>query len=43
MPSLVFGELLAGRYELFEKGRSDVVAMVVSVEGGAVATVGWPD
>ena len=39
----VFPELEAGRYELFEKGRRDAVAMVVAVEGGAVATAGWPD
>jgi hypothetical protein len=43
LPSLVFPELESGRYELFEKGRSESVAMVAAIEGGAVVTVGWPD
>lgn len=43
LASLVFPELEAGRYELFEKGRPDAVAMVVTVEGGSVATAEWPD
>ena len=42
LPSLVFPELASGRYELFEKGRGDSVALVVAVEGGAVTAVGWP-
>jgi len=43
VPSLVFGELLAGRYELFEKGRPDAVALRVDVAGGAVTMSDWPD
>ena len=42
MASLVFPELEAGRYELFEKGRPDAVALEVVVDGGAVATADWP-
>ena len=41
VPSLVFPELLEGRYELFEKGTSDV-RLVVDVRGGEVATADWP-
>jgi len=43
VPSLVFGELEQGRYELFEKGRPDVVALRASVVGGEVTTAAWPD
>jgi hypothetical protein len=43
VPSLVFPELVSGRYELFEKGRPDTVALRVEVAGGAVASAGWPD
>jgi hypothetical protein len=42
VPSLVFGELPSGRYELFEKGRGDVVALHVVVSGGEVVTASWP-
>lgn len=42
VPSLVFPELGAGRYELFEKGRPDTVELRVAVDGGAVTTVDWP-
>jgi len=43
VPSLVFGELLAGPYELFAKGRPDAVALRVDVAGGAVTMSDWPD
>jgi hypothetical protein len=39
----VFGELEAGRYELFEKGHPDCVALQVTVAGAAVTRVEWPD
>ena len=42
VPSLVFPELVAGRYELFEKGCPDAVALRVEVTGGAVVTHEWP-
>lgn len=42
VPSLVFGELAAGCYELFVKGRPDHVELSVEVEGGRVASVVWP-
>jgi hypothetical protein len=42
LPSLVFPELESGRYELFEKGRPDAVALEVTVAGGAVASADWP-
>jgi hypothetical protein len=42
VPSLVFGELEAGRYELFEKGRHDEVALTATVCGGRVTAVDWP-
>ena len=42
VPSLVFGELTAGGYDLFEKGRPDAVVLTVEVEGGQVATASWP-
>lgn len=43
LASLVFPELERGRYELFEKGRPDRVALAVSVSGGSVTTVDWPE
>jgi hypothetical protein len=43
LPSLVFPELSAGRYELFEKGRPDAVALWVDVAGGVVSTADWPE
>jgi hypothetical protein len=42
VPSLVYGDLVAGRYELFEKGRPDAVALRVSVAGGSVTAADWP-
>jgi hypothetical protein len=42
LPSLVFGELEAGEYELFEKGRRDAVALRARVTGGEVTTAEWP-
>jgi len=42
VPSLVFGELTAGRYDLFAKGRPDDVELTVEVAGGQVATAVWP-
>jgi hypothetical protein len=42
MPSLVFGGLEDGGYELFEKGHPDAVTMRADVVGGQVSTVDWP-
>ena len=42
VPSLVYPELGYGRYELFEKGRPDAVALEVEVVGGAVTSADWP-
>jgi len=42
LPSLVFPDLEAGRYELFEKGCPDAVALWVEVTGGTVTSVSWP-
>ena len=42
VPSLVFGELTAGRYDLFEKGCPDQVVLTAEVAGGQVATASWP-
>ena len=42
LPSLVFPDLEAGRYELFEKGSPGAVAVRVVVAGGTVATADWP-
>ncbi len=42
LPSLVFGDLEAGEYELFEKGHSDAVALRAVVTGGAVTAAAWP-
>ena len=41
LPSLVFGEVVEGRYVLAEKHRRDAV-MTVEVAGGRVTTVHWP-
>lgn len=41
VPSLVFGELVEGRYELYVKGTDDV-RLTVGVVGGEVATSTWP-
>ena len=40
VPSLVFPELVQGRYALYEKGTTDV-HLVVDVRGGEVATATW--
>jgi hypothetical protein len=42
VPSLVFAELEEGRYELFEKGRPDAVALRARVVGGEVTSTTWP-
>jgi len=42
LPSLVFPELGAGRFELFEKGRPHAVQLQVEVAGGCVTSVAWP-
>lgn len=41
VPSLVFPELVVGRYELYLKGTTDV-RLVADVVGGEVATQDWP-
>ena len=41
VPSLVFPELVEGRYVLVPKGTDDVV-LTVDVSGGEVATAAWP-
>jgi hypothetical protein len=41
VPSLVFPELLEGRYALVPKGTDDV-RLVVEVRGGGVTTATWP-
>jgi hypothetical protein len=43
VPSLVFGELEQGRYELFEKGCADAVALRAAVVGGEVTSATWPE
>ncbi len=43
VPSLVFGELTAGRYDLFEKGHPAAVVLTVDVDGGRVTSADWPD
>jgi len=43
VPSLVFGELEQGIYELFEKGRPDAVVLRAAVVGGEVTSALWPD
>jgi len=40
--SLVFPELVEGRYELYVK-ETDHVELTVEVAGGQVATAAWPD
>lgn len=42
VPSLVFGDLVAGRYELFEKGCPAAVALRATVVGGEVTVATWP-
>ena len=41
VPSLVFPELVEGRYELYVKG-TDLVELTVEVIGGEVTTAAWP-
>ena len=41
VPSLVFAELVTGRYELYVKETAEV-RLVVDVTGGEVATAVWP-
>lgn len=41
VPSLVFPELVTGRYELYVKETTEV-RLVVDVTGGEVTTVVWP-
>ena len=41
VPSLVFPDLVRGRYDLVEKG-SDQVRLTVRVSGGDVTTAVWP-
>jgi hypothetical protein len=42
VPSLVFPDLVEGRYELYVKGTLDV-RLVIAVTGGEVTTAEWPD
>jgi ABC-type Zn2+ transport system substrate-binding protein/surface adhesin len=41
VPSLVFGELVQGSYELYAKGTHEVT-LTVSVIGGEVSSAAWP-
>jgi hypothetical protein len=41
VPSLVYGELTEGSYELYEKGGGPV-RLTVAVQGGAVTEADWP-
>ena len=41
VPSLVFPELVEGRYELYVKG-TDQVELTAEVVGGEVTTAAWP-
>lgn len=41
MPSLVFGELSAGTYDLHDKGGDEVLA-TATVRGNAVTEMTWP-
>ncbi|MCW2765861.1 MAG: hypothetical protein JWO11_1820 [Nocardioides sp.] len=42
VPSLVFPELVQGRWELYEKGTDDV-RLVAEIRGGQVSTEAWPE
>jgi hypothetical protein len=42
VPSLVFPDLVAGRYELFGKGDGRHVMLEAQITGGEVTYVGWP-
>jgi hypothetical protein len=41
VPSLVYGDLTEGSYELYEKGGGPV-RLTVAVEGGSVTEAEWP-
>lgn len=41
IPSLVFPDLVAGRYELFEKGHGEHVVLEAAVAGGEVTSLAW--
>jgi hypothetical protein len=41
VPSLVFPELVEGRYELYVKG-TDLVELTAEIVGGEVTTAAWP-
>jgi hypothetical protein len=42
VPSLVFPELVTGRYELFAKGDGRHVMLEAQISGGAVTYLRWP-
>ena len=42
VPSLVFGELVEGRYELYQRPDGPV-ELTVDVHGGQVTEAVWPD
>jgi hypothetical protein len=42
IPSLVFPELMAGSYDLFEKGDGGHVVLRAEVAGGEVTSLTWP-
>jgi hypothetical protein len=42
VPSLVFPELVTGRYELFEKGNGRHVMLQAVITGGEVTSLTWP-
>jgi hypothetical protein len=42
VPSLVFPELVTGRYELFEKGDGQHVVLRAEISGGEVTSLAWP-
>jgi hypothetical protein len=42
VPSLVFPELVAGGYELFEKGDGQHVVLQARISGGQVTSLAWP-
>jgi hypothetical protein len=42
VPSLVYPELVAGTYDMFEKGHPGAVVLTVEVEGGRVTLADWP-
>lgn len=42
VPSLVYPELGAGSYDVFEKGHPDEVVLTLEVTGGQVTVADWP-